>query len=218
MSWKSESSRTCARGRGLAEHEAQRQPAERVEERDDGDGEEGRVRAVASRRLAVAADPVADSVSSSDAEPERLRASPCRRSTRRRTPRTPRDRAAQQCHRDERAPAGGRASPPRISTSENTDTCEDRREEDEHRGLQAVDHFDFRLAHEDDHRAQRAEVDEQLDLDLLVGVDVDLAHARHGADRDSAREDEVSGRTSSPAVTSVSSWSTTMSPSGPGRR
>jgi hypothetical protein len=46
-------------GCALAEHEVQEQQAERIEHRHDGDGEERRVRAIASGRLAVASDPVA---------------------------------------------------------------------------------------------------------------------------------------------------------------
>jgi len=61
-----------AGGRRLAEHEAEREAAEHVEERDDGDREEGRVRPVAAGGLAVAADPVADQRQEERAEPERL--------------------------------------------------------------------------------------------------------------------------------------------------
>src|SRR5215210_3111797 len=43
---------------GIAEHDAQRERPERVDDRHHGDREQRRVRAVAPRRLAVAADPV----------------------------------------------------------------------------------------------------------------------------------------------------------------
>ena len=46
-------------GDGIAEQEVEHQHADRVEHRHDGDGEVRRVGAVAARRLAVAADPVA---------------------------------------------------------------------------------------------------------------------------------------------------------------
>src|SRR5205823_1195300 len=48
------------RGRRIAEHEVQDQGTEGVQERDNGDGEKGGVRAVAPGRLAVAPGPVAD--------------------------------------------------------------------------------------------------------------------------------------------------------------
>ena len=72
MPWKSDLEQHVARGRRLAEHEAESEPAERVEEGHDRHREEGRVRPVAARRLAVAADPVADQREQERAEPERL--------------------------------------------------------------------------------------------------------------------------------------------------
>src|SRR5438874_7953606 len=55
----------------LAEHEVEREGAERVEEGDDAHGEERSMRAVAARRLPVAADPVPGEREQQRADPER---------------------------------------------------------------------------------------------------------------------------------------------------
>src|SRR5438445_399779 len=60
-----------ARRRRLAEDEVQGEGAERVKEGDQGYRDERRVRAVASGRLAVAADPVADEREQDRGDPER---------------------------------------------------------------------------------------------------------------------------------------------------
>ena len=55
-----------------------------------------------------------------------------------------------------------------------------------------------RLLHQHEHRVERGEVDERVDLDPLVDVGVELADARDEADRDSARVDRRQA-TGSPA-------------------
>ena len=58
------------RRRALAEHEMDEEQAEAVEDGDDRDRQERRVRAVAARRLAVAADPVARDGEHESGQPE----------------------------------------------------------------------------------------------------------------------------------------------------
>jgi hypothetical protein len=59
------------RGHVLAEHVVEREPADGGQHRQDDDGEERRVRAVAARRLAVAAGPVPGDGEEQRADPDR---------------------------------------------------------------------------------------------------------------------------------------------------
>src|SRR5918994_229698 len=126
-----------ARVDGVAEHDVQRQGGDGVQDRHHGDREQRRVRAVATRRLAVAADPV-----TGHGEQQRRLTEPREvRSVQEEPGREPRggapDRTAQERDRDERDEQEvGRAAC-------DLDRADDRRlqhdgDEDEHRGLEDV--------------------------------------------------------------------------------
>ena len=114
------------------------QQPERVEHGDDRDRRERRVPAVASGRLAVAADPVAGDREHERREPEGAERRCVDEQAGEEAADRAEDRAAQQRDGDERDEQDVRHAAEHVHLREDRD-LEDRRDEEQHRGLEAVD-------------------------------------------------------------------------------
>ena len=157
----------------------ERERARRVEDGDDDDGEQRRVRAVAAGRLAVAADPVPGERQQQRREAERLER---RRVDERGPPKNPADGTEERAAQERDARRASRAARSGVPPSEldraRIETWSSAATNTTSATLPASSAAfigSSRLRHEDDHAVERVEVDERLDLDPLVEVGVGLA-------------------------------------------
>ena len=179
-----------------------------VQHRDDGDGEQRCVRAVAAGRLAVAPDPVARDGEQKGRLAETSRGSPCRPAVRPRS-RPPRPRSRR---------AGVRRHEDVTSTRSGVAAAIDRRHDEDRTARRATKTIAVTLPghraspdeHDDD--VEVGEVDHRaswIRLNRSVSVCDD---ARDRGDRDPAREERRQvARARSPAVTTTSPALTTLS-------